>query len=181
MGDRLIISDNREDPGNPLVLDGEAIDAAARDPLAIGKLMVDQVWAEGTDPTGGGLYYERNSNQHRRLQVFETGSEDFMTGGWVRVLARHNVAEDTIIIEVKDTGIGISPKDISKAMTPFGQVASTLSRKYEGTGLGLPISRQIVEHFGGRIVLRTDTAQGACFEFSLPWPVPLAVPQVCSA
>ena len=84
---RLIISDNREDPGNPLVLDGEAIDAAARDPLAIGKLMVDQVWAEGTDPTGGGLYYERNSNQHRRLQAFETGSEDFMTGGWVRVLA----------------------------------------------------------------------------------------------
>ena len=67
MGDRLIISDNREDPGNPLVLDGEAIDAAARDSLAIGKLMVDQVWAEGNDPTGGGLYYERNSNQHRRL------------------------------------------------------------------------------------------------------------------
>ena len=79
--------DNRDDPGNPLVLDGEAIDAAALDPLAIGKLMVDQVWAEGTDPTGGGLYYERNSNRHRRLQVFETGSEDFMTGGWVRVLA----------------------------------------------------------------------------------------------
>jgi hypothetical protein len=38
-------------------------------------------------PTGGGLYYEHNSNQHRRLQAFETGSEDFMTGGWVRVLA----------------------------------------------------------------------------------------------
>ncbi len=38
MGDRLIISDNREDPGNLLVLDGEAIDAAAQDPLAIGKL-----------------------------------------------------------------------------------------------------------------------------------------------
>ncbi len=52
MGDRLIISDNREDPGNPLVLDGEAIDAAAQDPLAIGKIMVDQVWAEGTDPAG---------------------------------------------------------------------------------------------------------------------------------
>ncbi len=87
MGQRLIVSDNREDPGNPLILDGQAIDEAARDPVAIGKLMVDQVWAEGTDPTGGGLYYERNSNRHRRLQVFETGSEDFMTGGWVRVLA----------------------------------------------------------------------------------------------
>lgn len=87
MAPRLIVSDNRDDPGNPLVLDGEAIDAAASDPVAIGKLMVDQVWAEGTDPTGGGLYYERNSNRHRRLQAFETGSEDFMTGGWVRVLA----------------------------------------------------------------------------------------------
>ena len=49
--------------------------------------MVDQVCAEGGDPTGGGLYYERNNNQHRRLQVFETGSEDFITGGLVRVLA----------------------------------------------------------------------------------------------
>ena len=67
MSPRLIISDNRDDPGNPLVLDGEVIDAAASDPVAIGKLMVDQVWAEGTDPTGGGLYYERNSNRHRRL------------------------------------------------------------------------------------------------------------------
>ncbi|MFM8275386.1 MAG: hypothetical protein ACKN89_00095 [Cyanobium sp.] len=86
MASRLIVSDNRDDPGNPLVLDGDAIDAAAHDPLAIGKLMVDQVWAEGTDPTGGGLYYERSSNRHRRLQAFETGHEDFMTGGWVRVL-----------------------------------------------------------------------------------------------
>ena len=87
MGQRLIISDNRDDPGNPLILEGEAIDVAAHEPLAIGKLMVDQVWAEGTDPTGGGLYYERSSNRHRRLQAFETGHEDFMTGGWVRVLA----------------------------------------------------------------------------------------------
>lgn len=53
MTPRLIVSDNRDDPGNPLVLDGEAIDAAASDPVAIGKLMVDQVWAEGTDTTGG--------------------------------------------------------------------------------------------------------------------------------
>ena len=87
MASRLIASDNRDDPGNPLVLDGDAIDAAAHDPVAIGKLMVDQVWAEGTDPTGGGLYYERSSNRHRRLQAFETGHEGFMTGGWVRVLA----------------------------------------------------------------------------------------------
>jgi len=67
VSNRLIISDNRDDPGNPLVLDGEAIDAAAQDPLAIGKLMVDQVWAEGTDPTGGGL---------------TTNATATSTGGW---------------------------------------------------------------------------------------------------
>jgi hypothetical protein len=86
MPQRLIITGNPEDPGNPLVLDGEAIDAAAQDPVAIGKVMVDQAWAEGSDPTGGALYYERRTNRFLRLQPFETGHEDFMTGGWVRVL-----------------------------------------------------------------------------------------------
>jgi hypothetical protein len=40
----------------------------------------------GSTSTGGALYYERSSNEHRRLQAFETGYEDLMTGGWVRVL-----------------------------------------------------------------------------------------------
>jgi hypothetical protein len=43
-----------------------------------------QVWAEGTDPTGGRLHDERSSNRHQRLQTFETGHEDVMSGGWVR-------------------------------------------------------------------------------------------------
>ena len=105
MGQRLIISDNRDDPGNPLVLDGEAIDAAAKDPLAIGQLMVDQVyvWAEGTDPTGGGLYYERNSHRHRHLQAFETGSEDMMTGGWVRI---HGTHREVLLVEFLDVPRG---------------------------------------------------------------------------
>ena len=44
------------------------------------------MWAEGADPTGGGLYYERRTNRFRRLQPFETGHENLMTGSWVRVL-----------------------------------------------------------------------------------------------
>ena len=93
MSPRLIVTGNRDDPSNPLMLDGDAIDAAAQDPLAIGKLMVDQVWAEGTDPTGGVLYYEPISNRRWRLQAFETGHEDFMTDGWVRVLATAEQAQ----------------------------------------------------------------------------------------
>jgi hypothetical protein len=70
VGQRLIISDNQDEAGSPLLLDGEAIDGAAKDSLAIGQLMVDQVWAERADPTGGGLYYERNCQCHRRLRAF---------------------------------------------------------------------------------------------------------------
>jgi signal transduction histidine kinase len=49
--------------------------------------------------------------------------------------------------------------------------AGDASNRPAGTGLGLPICRQIVEHFGGRIGLRDDIGQGASFEFWLPWPV----------
>jgi len=50
MGQPLIVSDNRENPGNPLIVDGQAIEEAARDPVAIDKSLVDQAWAEGIDP-----------------------------------------------------------------------------------------------------------------------------------
>ncbi len=89
-------------------------------------------------------------------------------GGEVRVIARHNIAEDTIIIEVKDTGIGISPKDISKVMQPFGQVDSKLSRKYEGTGLGLPLSKKFVEILGGKFELDSEVGKGTTVTLTLP-------------
>ena len=44
-----------------------------------------------------------------------------------------------------------------------------MTNRPQGTGLGLPISRQIVEHFGGRMWLRSVPGQGACFAFDLPW------------
>ncbi len=89
-------------------------------------------------------------------------------GGEVRVLARHNIAEDTIVIEVKDTGIGISPKDISKVMQPFGQVDSKLSRKYEGTGLGLPLSKKFVEILGGSFQIESEVNKGTTVTITLP-------------
>ncbi len=89
-------------------------------------------------------------------------------GGEVRVSARHNVAEDVIVIEVHDTGIGISPKDISKVMQPFGQVDSKLSRKYEGTGLGLPLSKKFVEILGGTFQMKSEVNKGTVVTITLP-------------
>ena len=64
------------------------------------------------------------------------------------------------VFEVADTGIGIAPEDIPKAMSPFGQVDSGLSRKYEGTGLGLPLSKSFVELHGGWVELDSNVGKG---------------------
>jgi PAS domain S-box-containing protein len=61
---------------------------------------------------------------------------------------------------VTDTGIGIAPEDIPKAMMPFAQVDSGLTRKYEGTGLGLPLTKGLVELHGGSMKITSKVAAG---------------------
>lgn len=88
--------------------------------------------------------------------------------GEVRITAWRNVGEETFSFEVKDSGIGIAPKDISRAMMPFGQVDSKLSRKYEGTGLGLPLTKKFVELMGGRFAIESKVNIGTTITFTLP-------------
>lgn len=89
-------------------------------------------------------------------------------GGAVRCHAWEDVVEKTIVIQVRDTGIGIAPKDISKVMTPFGQVDSALSRKYEGTGLGLPLSKKFVEAMGGHFAIESELNVGTTITITVP-------------
>ena len=71
-------------------------------------------------------------------------------------------------IEVQDNGPGVPEHQRALIFEKFRQGGDE-AHKPQGTGLGLPISRQIVEHFGGRMELRPALAQGACFAFTLPW------------
>ncbi|MCD6034573.1 MAG: sensor histidine kinase [Rickettsiales bacterium] len=73
-----------------------------------------------------------------------------------------------ITIEVADTGIGISAKDIAKAMSTFGQVDSSLSRRYEGTGLGLPFSKKLVEMMNGEFHLKSEEGLGTTVTLTFP-------------
>jgi signal transduction histidine kinase/CheY-like chemotaxis protein len=72
-------------------------------------------------------------------------------------------------ISITDTGIGISPENINKLFQPFIQVDSALNRKYEGTGLGLALVKQIVELHGGNVGLTSELGVGSCFTISLPY------------
>ena len=88
-------------------------------------------------------------------------------GGHIAVVARREL-DGEAVIEVADTGIGIAPEDIPTALSPFGQVDSKLSRRYEGTGLGLPLSRAMVELHGGRLTLTSTVGVGTVVAVRLP-------------
>jgi signal transduction histidine kinase len=87
-------------------------------------------------------------------------------GGRVDLRLRTDVAGLTV--EVQDNGAGVPPEQRALIFEKFRQGGQATDRP-TGTGLGLHISRQIVEHFGGQMELRPDGGQGACFAFTLPW------------
>ncbi|MEB3884752.1 PAS domain S-box protein [Lyngbya sp. CCY1209] len=71
-------------------------------------------------------------------------------------------------IAVMDTGIGIAPENLDKLFRPFVQIDGALNRKYEGTGLGLALVKQIVELHGGEVGVSSEVGTGSCFTVDLP-------------
>ena len=71
-------------------------------------------------------------------------------------------------VDVRDNGPGIDPEDQVVIFDKFRQVGDTLTDKPHGSGLGLHISRKIVEHFSGRLWVESGRGRGACFTFTLP-------------
>ena len=69
---------------------------------------------------------------------------------------------------VSDTGIGIAAEDIPRAMAPFGQVDTRLSRKFEGAGLGLPLAKSLTELHGGEFLLVSRIGVGTTVTVRLP-------------
>jgi two-component system cell cycle sensor histidine kinase PleC len=69
---------------------------------------------------------------------------------------------------VRDTGIGMRPEDIPRALEPFAQVDNALSRRFEGTGLGLPLSKKLVELHGGQLAIESVLDRGTTVTVTLP-------------
>lgn len=75
---------------------------------------------------------------------------------------------DYIIVSVKDEGIGIAEKDLLHAFDKFAQIENSLSRKVGGSGLGLPIAKQLLEAHNGTIWCRSELNKGSEFSFAIP-------------
>jgi signal transduction histidine kinase len=88
-------------------------------------------------------------------------------GGMIAIDLRRE-PDDGLAIIVADTGIGIRREDFDIIMAPFGQADTGLNRKFEGTGLGLPLTKAFIEMHGGRLLLDSELGQGTTVTVLLP-------------
>ena len=90
------------------------------------------------------------------------------TGERGQVTTRFSVSEDELVTQVTDTGVGMTPEDQEKLFQPFMQLDASKSREYSGSGLGLALTKRLVEIHGGRIWVKSEKGKGSTFQFTLP-------------
>ncbi|MEK7853644.1 MAG: ATP-binding protein, partial [candidate division NC10 bacterium] len=95
-------------------------------------------------------------------------------GGQVTVRGRR--VGSLVEVAVADTGIGIRPADQERIFGEFEQVDSAYARQVQGTGLGLPLTRRLVELHGGTLTLESAEGEGSTFTFTLPLRIPQPAP-----
>ncbi|MCW5773281.1 MAG: PAS-domain containing protein [Rhodospirillaceae bacterium] len=88
-------------------------------------------------------------------------------GGRVRLRARRD-GRGRLHLAIGDSGVGIKPEEMTKALSPFGQIDNHMTRRHQGTGLGLPIAKALVEHHGGRLRIRSRPGFGTVIAIVLP-------------
>ena len=114
-----------------------------------------------------------HADRDRLIQVIVnllSNAAKFTTGPERRVMVEAKALPDAIQVSVADNGPGIPRKTRKLIFEKFQQARETLTDKPTGTGLGLPISRQIIDHFGGRIRVASKPGKGATFSFTVPYP-----------
>lgn len=108
-----------------------------------------------------------NMNGHVHVQVSRASEDDFRKH-CTRLPANESDLTSFIRFSVEDDGIGIDGEDIGKLFMPFVQLDASLTRRYEGSGLGLHLCRQLVELHDGCIWIESEPGKGSTFNFIIP-------------
>ncbi|MFL5620306.1 MAG: sensor histidine kinase [Gemmatimonadaceae bacterium] len=117
------------------------------------------------------LHADREKITHVVSNLLGNAIEFTPAGGrvWVRAFAIESDGVEQCVVEVGDTGIGISSEHHDLVFREFAQVDASASRQHHGTGLGLTIARKLVELHGGRIWLESELGRGSRFYFTIPY------------
>jgi len=121
------------------------------------------------------IYADEGKIKQVLLNLLSNAIKFTAEGGTVKITAR-TVAlggESFAEISVADTGIGIRQEDLGIIFDEFRQVDASYTKDYPGTGLGLPITKHLVEMNGGRIWVESEPGRGATFTFALPMRIPV--------
>lgn len=146
----------------------EIADVVSRATSATSSLLADEGGPELVLDVADELPLIRG-DRDRLIQVvinLISNAVKFTPSGSITVSVRRH--PDGLEVAVADTGVGIAPEDHDKVFEQFGQAGDTLTDKPRGTGLGLPICREIVERHGGRLWLESAVGAGSTFRFTLP-------------
>jgi signal transduction histidine kinase len=144
----------------------ELIEEAA---TAVGPVMVEQSVALRLDLPGS--VPPVTADRDRLMQVMLnliSNAVKFCDKDAGRITIALTEQPDALRIDVTDNGPGIRRDDQDLIFEKFRQAGDTLTEKPQGTGLGLPISRQIVDHLGGRLWVESEPGKGAKFSFTVP-------------
>jgi len=107
------------------------------------------------------------------LNVLSNAIKFTPEGGSIHVLAKY-LPDRSVVLEIRDTGIGMTADQIQLALEPFVQVDNSLHRKYEGAGLGLPLAKAFIELQGGRFEIESTPGRGTIIRFVLVSPLSAA-------
>jgi PAS domain S-box-containing protein len=152
-----------------LVEDVVEVDALVEACIAMLSPRAQQAGVEIITETAMDLPHLRADERKLRqslLNLMSNGIKFTPPDGFVRLRAR--MTSGRLQIEVADNGIGIAATDIPKALSPFGQIDSTLSRRHAGTGLGLPLTKRLIEAHGAEFHFTSEIGVGTTVTLSFP-------------
>ncbi len=114
----------------------------------------------------GELYADRRKVKQVLVNLLSNAFKFTPDGGTITVEVQRQ--DNEVVFSVEDTGPGISEEDQKRLFRPFEQLQSPLTKKVKGTGLGLHLSKRLVELHGGRIWVKSELGKGSMFSFSIP-------------
>jgi signal transduction histidine kinase len=127
-----------------------------------------QLAIETEIPAAGGLLVMADARALKQIMVNLLSNAVKFTPKGGRVTIRLDIEEGRPVIVVTDTGIGIPDHDLPRVCEPFVQVDTSLGRRFEGTGLGLALTKRLVDLHGGELILRSSVGEGTTVLVHLP-------------